>query len=469
MIDASLTTPSGANIEIGGLTGGGGRTTNQLHTELELSRSSISSGAILSIGVWANDTPGDHSATTTLDDGSSLLAEHLILGAGSRLRTHLDGPTSVLESGTVGEAGTYSAIQATEAELGGSITAVFDYYPTPGSHSFDLVVTGSSTALDDVSATLEVEGLDPGFSVDFFGVVEEGGVDRLRLSISGAPTADLNVAHLKGPGQVIPGRFVTYTTQVGNAGPGDAVDARVENAFLGLSGCSWNCTATGGADCTASGAGPIDEAVDLPVGGLLTYRANCMVDPGAVGVLSNTVRITPGSGAPDPTEADNFATDLSNLVPQTDLSITNDNGATVYLPGDLVVYTITARNHGPSHAPDSRVTDVFPELLSECLWECSSTGGAFCPSGPVTGDIDQLVDLPVGGTVTFTAACLVQEQVSDEPLINEASVSTADGVTELQPGNNTAMDVDESQSHTVFTDDFESGDLSLWSVVVPEP
>ncbi len=70
--------------------------------------------------------------------------------------------------------------------------------------------------------------------------------------------------------------------------------------------------------------------------------------------------------------------------------------------------------------------------------------------------------------MTFTSACVVQEQISDEPLINQASVATSSSVTELQPGNNTAIDADESQSHTVFTDDFESGDLSLWSVVVPE-
>ena len=54
----------------------------------------------------------------------------------------------------------------------------------------------------------------------------------------------------------------------------DAVGgARVTDLFTGLTGVTWTAAFAGGATGTATGTGPINELVDLPAGGTVTYTA----------------------------------------------------------------------------------------------------------------------------------------------------------------------------------------------------
>ena len=86
---------------------------------------------------------------------------------------------------------------AAEATLSGEIIAEFDFVPSAGTHVFDLVITDSITALDDSTMAaddFQVIGLNPGFTVDSFGVIEDE-VDVVRLQISGTPVlfGDVNL------------------------------------------------------------------------------------------------------------------------------------------------------------------------------------------------------------------------------------------------------------------------------------
>ncbi len=115
-----------------------------------------------------------------LGDGSDDFADD-----GGTLLFHLDGTTRAT-LGTAGDPGIYSAIDAIDAMLEGTIVADFDFVPTAGTHHFDLLTTADLTALDDTTASFLVQDLNPGFTVDFFGVVEDN-VDIVRLTISGTP------------------------------------------------------------------------------------------------------------------------------------------------------------------------------------------------------------------------------------------------------------------------------------------
>ena len=113
--------------------------------------------------------------------------EALNMGEGGSVLFGIEGLTRVT-AGTVGGPGTYAAIDATDALLAGEIIAHFDFIPPAGTHVFDFIVTDSSTALDDSTATFIVEDLVDGFVVDSFGVVN-GTTDIVRLQISGTPNA----------------------------------------------------------------------------------------------------------------------------------------------------------------------------------------------------------------------------------------------------------------------------------------
>ncbi len=128
------------------------------------------------------------------------------------------------------------------------------------------------------------------------------------------------------------------------------------------------------------------------------------------------------------------------VAPHTDLWITKDDGVTVALPGLPLTYVITVGNDGPNDAPGSLVTDIFPPELNNISWTCAATGGASCP-GSGSGDINELVDLPVGSTVTFTVDTTVDSGASGT-LSNTATVDIPPGMFDTDDSNNSATDTD---------------------------
>lgn len=279
-------------------------------------------------------------------------------------------------------------------------------------------------------------------------------------------SADLAVTKTDGQTTAVPGESVTYTLTASNAGPFSALGAVVSDAFPAGLSCSWVCTGSGGATCTAGPiVGDLDDTVDLPDGGTATYTAVCDIDPGATGTVSNTATVSVAAGITDPVPGNDSATDVDTLEPTADLGITKDDGVTVALPGDEVTYTIVAENPGPSDVLAAAVDDVFPPELTDCEWSCLPAGGALCTTGPITGDIADSVDLFAGSSVTYTATCTVDPGVSFVLLSNTATITVPAGVSDPEPGDNAATDVDFGD--IVFADGFESGDTTMWTQAVP--
>ena len=60
--------------------------------------------------------------------------------------------------------------------------------------------------------------------------------------------------------------------------------------------CTWTCVGAGGGTCTASGSGNINDTVNLPAGGSVTYTASCTIAASATGTLTNTATVTAPAG-----------------------------------------------------------------------------------------------------------------------------------------------------------------------------
>ncbi|MFD5555718.1 SpaA isopeptide-forming pilin-related protein [Streptomyces sp. NPDC127068] len=100
-----------------------------------------------------------------------------------------------------------------------------------------------------------------------------------------------------------PGRPLTYTVTVANAGPQDAHAVRVVDPLpASLTDVTWTCEAEGAASaCTdASGTGDVDTTVDVSAGGRVTFVITGTPEADASGDLTNTVTVTPGAGTEDP-------------------------------------------------------------------------------------------------------------------------------------------------------------------------
>jgi uncharacterized repeat protein (TIGR01451 family) len=254
-----------------------------------------------------------------------------------------------------------------------------------------------------------------------------------------AASADLAITKTDGVTTATPGGSVTYTISASNAGPSNATGATVADTFPASLTCTWTCVGAGGGTCTASGSGNINNTVNLPSGGSVTYTASCTISAAATGTLSNTATVTAPAGVTDPTPGNNSATDSDTLGASADLAITKTDGVTSATPGGSVTYTITASNAGPSNATGATVADTFPASLT-CTWTCAGAGGGTCTASG-SGNINNTVNLPSGGSVTYTASCTISAAATGS-LTNTATVTAPAGVTDPTPGNNSATDVD---------------------------
>ena len=106
-----------------------------------------------------------------------------------------------------------------------------------------------------------------------------------------------------------------------------------------------------------------------------------------------------------------------------------------------VTYTITASNAGVSNAPGATVTDTFPAAISSDTWTCVGAGGGTCPVGSGSGNISAAVNLPAGGSVTYTVTANISASATGS-LSNTATVAAPAGVTDPNPGNTSATDTD---------------------------
>src|SRR5262249_11752871 len=84
-----------------------------------------------------------------------------------------------------------------------------------------------------------------------------------------------------------------------------------------------------------------------------------------------------------------------------DLSVAISDGQTTAVPGLPVPYTVRAQHSGLGEARNARVLVDGAAAIDSPAWSCVASSGATC-SAAGNGDINDLVDLQVGATVTYT-------------------------------------------------------------------
>jgi uncharacterized repeat protein (TIGR01451 family) len=271
-------------------------------------------------------------------------------------------------------------------------------------------------------------------------------------------------------GDVIAGQTIDYTIVVSNAGVSDALLAMVTDAHAALSDFSWTCVPEAGASCTedATGQASLDDVVDIPVGSFITYTVTALIDPDFRGLLENTAVVAPElpvtldmpdvSVVIDPDLSNNTSTWSNNVIAESDMGVTKDNGVTALIPGQTFTYVIDVTNAGPSSAIDAVVADQPPMELNSITWTCVATGNATCAANGVDFIMD-IVFVPPGDslryeiTATLDAGTLMGTQVS-----NTVTVTVDDMNGEFDPNlaDNTATDTDDVQTNadiSVLKDD----------------
>ncbi|MDH5233795.1 MAG: hypothetical protein OEW77_02475 [Gemmatimonadota bacterium] len=405
----------------------------------------ISNTATVTAPVGVNDPAGNNSAT----DNNTVIAATADLSI-----TKTDGVVTVNQGGTV----TYTIVASNGGPSAVTGATVTDLFPAglagvtwtcaatagsacPASGSGDLNATVDLLAGGAATFTATATVIGTGTLNNTATITAPVGINDPAGNNSATDnntvitaTADLAITKTDGVTAVNQGGTVTYTIVASNAGPNAVTGATVvDNLPAQLTGVTWACAAAGGAACPASGSGNLNVTVDLPVGGTTTFTVTATVS--GTGTLSNTATITAPGGVTD-APGNNSATDNNTVItPTADLSITKTDGVAAVSDGGTVTYTIVARNAGPSAVTGATVTDVFPAQLSGVTWTCAASAGAICPASG-SGNINATVDLPSGGTATFTASATVS---GSGTITNTATVTAPAGVND-PAGNNSATD-----------------------------
>ncbi len=250
--------------------------------------------------------------------------------------------------------------------------------------------------------------------------------------------ADLSVTKTDGRTVVAPGEELTYTIVVSNAGPSPAADVTVTDIFPPeLINIRYTAAATADVQgYRASGIGSIDDRLQMGPDSSIVYTVSATVRQQATDRLINSVRV--GSEVPDPDPTDNEAIDTNSVVPTADLSVTKSDGRTAVQPGDVVTYTIAARNNGPSDAPLVRITDSFPEALRNVQYTRQMPDGSITTG---TGAIDDGLPLAAGAEIVYRVTGTIDAAAAGN-VINRVDVTPAESVSDPNTANNSATDVD---------------------------
>ncbi len=308
----------------------------------------------------------------------------------------------------------------------------------------------------DVSSFLGQNDFQLRFHVDSDTTIQYGGlaIDDVTVTACQPLGADLSITKTDGLATATPGTSTTYTITASNAGPQGVTGATVADTFPAVLTCNWTCVGAGGGTCTAAGAGNINDSVNLPNGGSVTYTATCNIAASAFGTLSNTATVS--SATSDPNPGNNSATDTDTLTPSADLSITKaDDVDPIGVHRDLT-WSITVTNNGPSDSGSSTVTDVLPAGVSfvSASVNCGEAGGT------VTCNIPNLA--PAGAQLQT----IVVRTTQTGNLNNTASV--AGSVTDPTPGNNSDSEATAVQFRKGdFENDLQT-DLYIGNTVAPD-
>ncbi|QIL90098.1 DUF11 domain-containing protein [Microbulbifer sp. SH-1] len=146
---------------------------------------------------------------------------------------------------------------------------------------------------------------------------------------------------------------------------------------------------------------------------------------------------------------------------QADLAVTKTDNSDLYVPGSDLTYTIVVNNNGPDDVTGATVSDALPAGVSSASWTCSANGGASCGALSGTGAINETVDLPAGGSITYLFTITVPEDYTGD-LINTARADVPDGVIDPDPGNNSATDTNR-RAPEVTIEKVSEGDVGTFS------
>jgi uncharacterized repeat protein (TIGR01451 family) len=257
---------------------------------------------------------------------------------------------------------------------------------------------------------------------------------------------------------VAAGHTITYTLMVYNHGPAYAIGVTVTDvlhADVVFASASAGCTHfIGVVNC-----GPTNLAAGAAITYTLIVTADEGLEPGVS--LENNARVGAETVDPNPVnDVDDADTSIIELV---DLSIVKSDNDVTATAGELLTYTLTIQNAGPSVAQDVTVFDWLPDEVDFVSATPTKSGGP----NPLIWLLDSLA---VAETQVFTVVVRVKSNVT-QTISNRGVINSTS--PEANPGDNESIEptpvdtlADVSIMKLADPDPVYAGDLLTYTLTI---
>src|SRR5690606_16934418 len=164
---------------------------------------------------------------------------------------------------------------------------------------------------------------------------------------------------------VVAGTDVMFEIVVTNSGPSGTSNAVIKDSLASyLRQAAWSCQSQNGAVCQLNGQGSINDIVDLPPLGQLTYSVTAQLNQAAQGLLENTALVTIAAPVIDLDDSNNSSYVSDDITQVADMEVLLSDNIDPYDPDSnyRLIYQIQVINHGPSMARNISNISVIPDL-----------------------------------------------------------------------------------------------------------
>ena len=267
--------------------------------------------------------------------------------------------------------------------------------------------------------------------------------------------SDLELTATDSPDPVLIGGRVTYTLPVQNSGPRAATGVSLTDDLP--AGVTFDSATPTQGSCSES-AGTVTCALGtLPSGSSASVEIE--VTPQVVGTITTRASVTSDLNDPDPD--DNAAIAETTVDPVADLYLTKTDSPDPLLTGELLTYTLTVQNSGPSSATGVSLFDALPagvtfESATPSQGNCSEFAGTVgCALGTVADEAGATVEIkvraPLPGTLTNHANVLSLVADSDSENNSASSETTVLAAADLSLTKSDAPDPVPVGGQVIYT------------------
>ncbi|MDD3877889.1 MAG: gliding motility-associated C-terminal domain-containing protein, partial [Bacteroidales bacterium] len=295
--------------------------------------------------------------------------------------------------------------------------------PAPGSGQW-ILISGPSVPfiVDPTNPNTNITGLTAGTYI-FRWIVNNTPCPNTwdEMVVNNIPSADLAVVKTVSNANPVAGSQISYTITVTNNGPSTAQDVVVTDVLpAGL-------TIAGVTPGMGSWTAPLWTIGTLSNGQTATLQLLVNVNSTvAQGMVINNMA-SAGSSTFDPNMVNNSDTALVTVNTLADLSVTKVANSATIQAGNMVTYTITLTNNGPSMAANVVVTDVLPTGLT--LVNATPDIGTWIAPVWNVGNVN------TGSVYTLTVIAQVDPSLSNGTLIDNIT-SVTSSTTDPVSANN---------------------------------